>query len=58
MLAIYIQIGIVLMVVAFLVFLTLDDKKNRKLREEEEREETLSLERKRQDGADKNAAND
>jgi len=58
MLAIYIQIGIVLMVVAFLVFLTLDDKKNRKLREEEEREEALALERKRQDEADKNAAND
>ncbi|MBL1260259.1 MAG: hypothetical protein COB33_006990 [Thiotrichaceae bacterium] len=51
MLAIYIQIAIVLTVVAFLVFLTLDDKKNRKLREEEEKEEALALERKQQESA-------
>jgi len=55
MLAIYIQIGIVLMVVAFLVFLTLDDKKNRKLREAEEKEEALALERKREEDAEKKA---
>jgi len=55
MLAIYIQIGIVLMVVAFLVFLMLDDKKNRKLREEEEKEEALALERKGEQETDKKA---
>ena len=49
MLAIYIQIGVVLTVVAFLVFLMLDDKKNQKIREQEEKEEALALERKAQD---------
>jgi len=45
MLAIILQIVVVLLVVGFLVFLTRDDMRNQKIREEEEREEALALER-------------
>lgn len=36
---IIIQIAVLLTVVAFVIFLAIDDKKNQKIREEEDREE-------------------
>lgn len=46
--SIIIQIVVVAALVGFLIFLARDDMRNQKIREEEEREEALALERARQ----------
>ena len=45
---IIIEISILLVIVAFLVFLAIDDRRIRKIREEEDRQET-ALEREKED---------
>lgn len=58
MTAIIIQIVIVLAVVGFLVFLARDDMRNQKIREEEEREEALALERAKREKAEEPSGDD
>ncbi len=58
MLAIYLQIAAVVVVVGFLIFLARDDMRNRKLREAEEKEELLALEKAKKEKSENMPDND